>query len=95
MSLQATVQEEAPCLALPLKNYFPFDLLLNDCSFWGPGSITRFLKNVYRSGEHVGWQPKEISPLLLPLVQRAGEDMHVDGFGPLEDWKQTLCLISV
>jgi len=43
----------------------------------------------------VGWLPKEISPLLLPLVQRAGEDMHVDGFGPLEDWKQTLCLISV
>jgi hypothetical protein len=48
----------------------------------GPGSITRLLRNVYGGGEQVGWLPKEISPLLLPLVQRAGEGMHVDGLVP-------------
>ena len=32
----------------------------------------------------MGWLPKEISPLLLPLVQRAGEGMHVDGLVPKE-----------
>jgi len=34
------------------------------------------------NGEQIGWLPKEISPLLLPVIKRQGDGMHVEGIVP-------------